>query len=166
MPSEFTTAEEAWEYITSPKNGFVMEKVSENNINVKVQLVPTGLIQKTNNPDRMLYFKIQMSLNGYEVLAQLPPEDYGAYVQLFSFGMEKYISIITENGEEHPAAMVSYQPTYNTGRSNDFLVVYNEDVLKGENVTLVIDEFGLKLGKLDFTFDSSKLTYNPTINQF
>lgn len=166
MPSEFNTAEDAMEYITSPKNGFVREKILANNIKVKVQLFPAVLIQKTNNPDKILYFNIQFSLNGHEVLAQLPSEEYGAYVQLFSFGMEKHINIRTESGKEYPATMVSYQPMYNTSRSNELLVVYNDEIPGEENISLVINEFGLKLGKLDFIFDNSKLKYIPTINQF
>ncbi|MNR42991.1 hypothetical protein D3C85_1615690 [compost metagenome] len=80
--------------------------------------------------------------------------------------MDKYIFLRTDSGKEYAAGMVSYQPTYNMGKSNELLAVFNEDLSPYKNLRLVIQEFGLHLGQLEFSIDTEKLRYSPNIDQF
>jgi len=164
-PKQFTTVNDGLQYISERKHGFVKDTLFGNGVEVKIQLLPASLVQKNNKPGKQKYFSIQFSLKGHELLAQLPREEYGAYVQLFSFGMERYIFLQSESGKEYPASMVSYQPTYNMGKSNELITVFNEDFSSCKALKLVVKEFGLNIGQIDFSLDLAKFNYLPTIEQ-
>ncbi|WP_286863357.1 MULTISPECIES: hypothetical protein [Sphingobacterium] len=165
-PAKFATVAAGLQYVSEKDHGFVYDTTVANGIKVQVQLLPASLVQKKNDPGIQRYFSIQFSHDGHELLAQLPRDEYGAYVQLFSFNMDKYIFLRTDSGKEYSAGMVSYQPTYNMGKSNELLAVFNEDLSPYKNLRLVIKEFGLHLGQLEFSIDAEKLKYSPNIDQF
>ncbi|MGA6119358.1 hypothetical protein [Sphingobacterium anhuiense] len=165
LPEKFVNVSEGMQYISDPDNGFVVDTILPNEVKVQVQLIPASLIQKTNTAGKQKYFSIQFSYKGNELLAQLPREEYGSYVQLFSFGMDRVIKLITADGKEFQADMVSYQPTYSMGKSNELTVVFDQHISKDQNVTLIVDEFGLQLGTLKFFIDKSRINYSPTIDQ-
>ncbi len=165
-PEKFATAKEGLQYISEVKHGFLTDTSLNNGLEIKVQILPACLIQKTNEGSRQKYFSIQFSYKGRELLAQLSREDYGVFVQLFSFGMGQYIFLRTDSGKEYAASMVSYQPTYNMGRSNELIVIFSDDLSFHKNLNLVIKEFGLNVGELRFSIDVEKLHYSPYIEQF
>lgn len=165
LPSTFGTVSEGLQYVSEKDHGFVYDTIVASGIKVRVQLIPSCLVQKTNNPGLQKYFSIQFSHGGQELLAQLPRDEYGVFVQQFSFNMDKYIFIRTESGKEYAAGMVSYQPTYNMGKSNELVVVFDENLFPHKNLTLVIREFGLHLGQLEFSIDAENLKYSPSIDQ-
>ncbi|MDR6735565.1 hypothetical protein [Sphingobacterium sp. 2149] len=164
-PDQFATVNDGLQYISESKNGFVKDTLLSNGVEMKIQLLPASLVQKSNNPGKQKYFSIQFSLKGHELLAQLPREEYGVYVQLFSFGMDRFILLKTDSGKEYPANMVSYQPTYNMGKSNELIVVFNEDLSSCKTLQLVVKEFGLNMGQIEFSIDLAKFNYSPKIEQ-
>ncbi|MEN5197215.1 hypothetical protein [Sphingobacterium faecium] len=165
LPNKFVNVAEGMQYISDPDNGFVTDTILPNEVKIQVQVLPATLIQKTNKPGNQKYFSIQFSYKGNELLAQLPREEYGSYVQLFSFGMDKVVKLKTTNGKEYQADMVSYQPTYNMGKSNELLAVFDQDIPTDQSAELIVEEFGLRLGTLKFSIDNTKLSYSPTIDQ-
>lgn len=111
--------------------------------------------------------RIYQEYNSYhdrDLLAQLPRGQYGSYVQLFSSGIDSKIKVLTASGKSHNASMVSYQPTYNMGRSDELLAVFDDNIPITEDVELHIEEFGMNLGILKFKFTSDQLNYNPYID--
>jgi len=164
-PKRFATVNEGLQYISEHKHGFVKDTLLGSGVEIKIQLIPASLVQKTNNPGKQKYFSIQLSFKGHELLAQLPRGEYGAYVQLFSFGMDRYIFLRADSGKESPAGMVSYQPTYNMGKNNELIAVFNEDFSSCKTLKLIVKEFGLNLGQLEFSIDPAKFDYSPTIVQ-
>ncbi|WP_333864723.1 hypothetical protein [Sphingobacterium sp.] len=166
LPEKFSTLAQGMQYVADKENGFVRDTLLPGGIGVSVKLLPAAMIQKTNSPGNQKYFSIQFSHEGHELLPAMPGDQYGAYVQLFSFGMDKYIQILDSSGKEYAAGMVTYQPTYGLGRSNELLAVFNEDLPADSRPTLMISEFGLGTGDLRFSFDADKLNYTPIIDQF
>ncbi|WP_454880695.1 hypothetical protein [Sphingobacterium detergens] len=165
-PAKFATVTDGMHYVSDSKHGFSKDTLLENGIKVKMQILPASLVQKTNNPSRKKYLSIQFSYKNRELLAQLPREEYGAYVQLFSFGMDRYIHIRSGEGKEYQANMVTYQPTYNIGKTNELLAIFDADMVLSKNLSLIISEFGLKIGQLNFSIPVDKLNYSPTIDHF
>ncbi|EFK56010.1 Uncharacterised protein [Sphingobacterium spiritivorum] len=165
MPEKFTSSQDAFQYISDRENGFISDTLLPSQVKINVQVLPSVLIQKTNNPTLIKYFNVQFSYQGNELLAQLPSEDYGTYVQLFSFGMDQKIYLIDKNGKSYYPSMINYQPSYKAGRSNDLLVVFDEE-LPDDDLKLSIDEFGLNLGRLNFSVNKEQLNYKPFIDKF
>ncbi|VTR52800.1 Uncharacterised protein [Sphingobacterium thalpophilum] len=164
-PRKFTTIDEGLQYVSEVKHGFVKDTLLGNGVEIRMQILPACLVRRTNKPGRQKYFSIQLSHKGRELLAQLPLEEYGSYVQLFSFGMDQYIFLRTDSGKEYGASMVTYQPTYNLGKANELVVVFNDDLSSYKSLSLVIKEFGLNLGQIDLSVDLNKFNYSPIIEQ-
>lgn len=148
-------------YISDERNGLSKSYKSQEGIETTIRFQPYELIPGYENRDSMLfnniYFVMSFSAHGKELLHQLSQEQYSAFSQLFSFGMQNHVKGVSDVGELETSG-VFYSPTYNMGKANNLLLVFDRDAtLHGKQFEIVVDEFGLGIGSQSYSFNTEML---------
>ncbi|GGH16438.1 hypothetical protein FAZ19_05790 [Sphingobacterium alkalisoli] len=158
------------EYVKDLDYGLKMVAEFPNGVKITPLFVPNDLILSEAKDKESfkgnLYLILSFSRNGKELLSQLPQGEYGAFVQTFSFGMDRFISAFIDDSKEAiKPIMTSFQPTYQMTNSNDLLVVFKRsEILNGRKLRLVINDFGLQTAEIKFNFDSKDIAYLSNVN--
>lgn len=157
----FRNQSEMMTYISDERNGLSRSQKSHGGIETTVRFQPYDLIPGHDNQDSTLrnniYFVMSFSADGKELLHQLSQEQYSAFSQLFSFNMQNYVKGVNDINELEVNG-VFFSPTYNMGKANNLLLVFDREAsLHGRQFEIVVDEFGLGLGKQSFIFNVTAL---------
>lgn len=159
--NSFKSQSEMIGYISDERNGLSMSYKSQENIETSIRFQPYESILGYEKRDNMLfnniYFIMSFSAHGKELLHQLSQEQYSAFSQLFSFSMQNHVKGKSDVAELEPSG-VFYSPTYNMGKANNLLLVFDRDAaLHGEHFEIVVDEFGLGIGSHSYSFNTETL---------
>ncbi len=108
-----------------------------------------------------LYFYLTIEpKEGDLVYSSLENQGFGAYQQWIRkllFGLQEKITLTTDTVEEVPLSVYRMDRTFGMSKSRTFLLAFpsafNASDLTSSPVTLVIEEFGLRTGRIRFTFD-------------
>jgi len=112
------------------------------------------------------YFVLGLSSNQKELLRQLPYAQYSEMIQVLSFRMRAYISLILDNGRTVDPMTCLFQQTYGMSGSNELLLVFDRRELESSgHLTISVKEFGLNTGNLNFEMDTNDIKNIPTIDQ-
>lgn len=149
------------DYISNERNGLSKSYKSQEGIETTIRFQPYELIPGYESEDSILfnniYFVMSFSAHGKELLHQLPQEQYSAFFQLFSFGMQNYIKGMSGLGKLETSG-VFFSPTYNMGKANNLLLVFErEATLHAKQFEIVVDEFGLGIGSQTYSFNTETL---------
>ncbi|MBN2613777.1 MAG: hypothetical protein JXB00_19625 [Bacteroidales bacterium] len=160
--------EKLLEYINDEKHGLIEQKLI-NGVQLKMVYKPSDLLawQEIKVTDsitkekageiraryaKQYYFLLSVSLQGREILSSaVDREWFSNMVNTLSFGMNDYVSLVTESLDT--LKLITYQcpRTYGMSAGTDVLFVFEKKQLKpNENLTLKINEFGLYTGDVRF----------------
>lgn len=170
-----TSKNELLQYINDPKNHLTQ---TEDFGDVKISLTyyPWQLLENTfkkqiaitksnlrKNAD-LEYFIIGFSAHDKELLRQLEYNQYSALIQVLSFNMKEYISLVSERKRPIYPVDVLFQPTYGMSSSNQLIVAFKKaDLTNTNHLRLKINEFGLNTGNIFFKIDKSSINKIPPI---
>ncbi len=169
-------------YIADEANG--LTKTSKvNDIVFTVSYHPTELIlvnelvhaedsvekiKIIDNYSQYEYFKLSISKEGKNLLSTLPKEYYSQYVNVFSFRMQDYFYLKPGSNSEKIAPLnYQFEQLYGLSSEDNFLFVFNKSDLElnsPEEIKIIIEDFGLTVGKQIFTFSNSSLQQAKEIN--
>lgn len=152
------------EYINKPENELSVVK-ELNDIKVSCSYYPVSLLNQQlkenvnkNKKTEYIYFNISFSKDDKELLKQLEYSLYSEMVQVLSFRMSNYISILGNTQQPLVPVDCFFQNTYGLSQANELLVVFNKKDLEEQAVLkLQIMEFGLGLGNQIFEFNNQKI---------
>lgn len=157
-------------YISDPANGLRQEK-QINNITISCLYQPVALHQKKINTkiedkktsDRAC-FVLSLAKDNKELLNQLNYNLYSEMVQVLSFRMPQYVSLIIEGKEPIVPLDVFFQQTYGLSNSNNVLLIFDKaQIANTDEFKIKIKEFGLDLGNLAFGYKSKDLLFTDKI---
>ncbi|TKC60292.1 hypothetical protein FBD94_15415 [Pedobacter hiemivivus] len=152
-------------FINSEKNGLT-EKKSIHEIDVTLKYLPWQLIAlryKTkedvviNKLKKNYFFLMSFSKEGKELLKQLDFNTYSDLVQVLSFRMQGKVNAWSGSNIVQ-AGDCSFQQTFGLSGANELLVVFEADKIRSKtDLKIVVEEFGLKLGRLEFDFNVNNI---------
>lgn len=177
---QFDSKEELVAYIKDPENGYVQEK-QVNGVDIKLMYRPTDLLvaqelRGSKEPERIdslrrkyndyLYFNLSLSKDSKELLSAVPQDrnEFGIMVNQLVFGMIDKVTLRT--GDQRMIKMIdfSYPRLYGVGRSTAFLLVFPLDELTAtEDISLVIEDFGIGTGEVKFKLKQDLISSPPRI---
>ncbi len=158
------------EYINNPENGLKVTEeagkikaelmykpwqlVADNQENIKKPAKRTDL----NSLKNKYFFVLSLSANNKELLRQLPFTEYSEMVQVLSFRMMTYISVIADDAKPISPVDCLFLQTYGMSDANRLLVVFNNKTLKSaKQLKIKVSEFGLNIGDLRFQFETKDI---------
>jgi len=111
------------------------------------------------------YFSLSFSKGNKEVIRQLESfQRYSEMLQVFSFGMGKYINATDENSDTVALADYAFEQDYGMTSSNKVLLVFKKaDFTKAEYINLNVEEFGLGVGNMKFVFRRRDIENIPAL---
>jgi hypothetical protein len=149
-------------YINSPENGLNIIKDVQG-IQVSCAYFPKILFkekQSENLNNNLVYFILSFSKDDKELLKQLDYSTYSEMVQVFSFRMMNYISLLPAGSKPIEPIDCLFQQTYGYANANCLLLVFDKKSFKkSENITIRLNEFGLGLGDQLFEFETEQLSH-------
>lgn len=164
--------EQLTDYINSHQEDFKQVK-EVNGINIGLTYKPWQLLfgnakslvdSKARHYKNKYFFILSLSAHDKELLRLLDFSTYSAITQTLSFRMASLIKVSGGGRYEEPVNCI-FQPTYGTASANNLLIVINSAHLKSARyLTIVIDEFGLNLGRLTFKFNGVEINKLAQIN--
>ena len=153
-------------YISEPANG-LLKTVQQGQIKAELFYQPKDMLSRANAENsNNLYFILNLSANGKEVLRQLKFSEYSELVQTLAFRMPEFSTISTEQVKAFHAKTCYFNQTYGLGKSNQLLVTFEQkNILSSDEIHIKIKEFGLNIGDLDFTFKTSDIKNTPHLSR-
>src|ERR1700748_3685057 len=148
------------DYVNDPNNGLRQTK-NAGGIQVGLLFQPWQVIMEhkteakgsplSDTLKKRYHFILRFSYHNKELLRQLPFDKYSEMVQVMSFRMTDYISIITDSGESTAPLGCFLQQTYGMSNANELLVAFDKRKLEhAKKMKLLVKEFGLNLGDLAY----------------
>jgi hypothetical protein len=165
------TQEALNQYISDPHNN-LQQTQETNGVKVTLTYKPwQAFIRGTSNKANIkkysnrYFFVLSLSAHDKELLRQLDFDTYSNMVQVLSFRMIPLIHAIPDNGKPVEPMDCIFQQTYGTATANNLLIVFDKDkLLFNKKLNIVINEFGLNLGTLQFQFNANDFKEIPDIN--
>lgn len=151
--SGISSKSELRDYIHKSGNGLFKVLHFPNGVQVGLQYMPAELLSKKLNVIDKFFFILSFSMQGKELLGQLDPNTYSEMVQVFSFRMLPYINMRNGNKVSIQAMDCFFQQTFGMTGANELLVVFDARKIRGrKDLKIVVGEFGLNLGDMNFDF--------------
>jgi hypothetical protein len=161
------TKQEMLVYIDNPDNGLTQIK-EVGSYRMKLSYRPTQMLfnNRENYNEKLKHFVFTISDNGEEVLSRFANER-GVFNKLsdqLNFHMTDKIGLRVK-GRNFKAYTCYHQATYGMTNETRFLLSFKkEHFTYGDEITIVLDEFGLNIGKQNFEFNNNKIKELSNIN--
>ncbi|PWG81345.1 hypothetical protein [Pararcticibacter amylolyticus] len=156
--SQITTKTGLQEYIGDKKNGLISEVNCTGGITLKMRYIPAILLDPKLDTNKGYYFLFTFSRNGKELLPQLDNDSYSEILNVLSFRMPGYISLVSQNTSLIEPEACFFQQTFGLTGGNELLIVFSQEEMKNAGrFEIKINEFGLNLGPQTFQFDEDAL---------
>jgi hypothetical protein len=176
--TKHVTEEEMAAYISNPENGLLVEKNIQG-IDISMLYKPSCLVGRNNSErdkkdkqetdfSRFSYFVLSVSLKGEEVINNYVNDRviFGNMVNELSFGLkDKTILITSEYDTLYPIDM-HYTRFYGMKKSSDVVYVYDcNNLEKFDWIKIVVEEFGLRTGRISFKFNGEDIKNIPKLKR-
>jgi len=166
------------QYIRDESHGLT-HIVHSNNIKCEVVYQPTDAMMRAelyNDTARatidslrdkyseFLYFLVRLSIDGKEIVPS-SGYSYGNVIQSMSFRMDKYVSMVGENGVNIPLVDFSMNHTNGMASATEVLLVFERPADSTlEWLELILNDVGVGLGATRYKFMIDDLRKTPTID--
>ena len=116
--------------------------------------------------DQFTYFNLQVSANGKEAEAfQATKASFSERVQLFSFQMKPYVSLIYDNKDTLDAIHYTYDRTFGMGGATNFLFVFDRnESSEAKKMQFYLRDIGLGFGAQKLSFELADIRNSRTIS--
>lgn len=155
------------EFINSPKNG-LSEVKQVGSYTIQLAYQPKQLLKRKPenvNIENIEYFLITISDNGEEILTRFAGSKsaFNKMTTLLNFYMSDYIYLKDKEQKIKPQSCFQ-QATYGMADKTSLLVSFKiDETIKNSDAYIVIDEFGLKIGKQKFNINFNNIKKLSTI---
>ena len=179
--NSFDSDTELISFLKDPESGFLQTKV-HNGTRLSVMYRPIDLLVNQDlesvytsetidslrdNYSNYLYFGINLSKNGNELLHTLPKntDEFGALANQLSFGMDRKIHLYTSKKDTIEMTDYVYPRMYGLSKTTTLLLVYprDEKIMKSDKITIAIEDIGMETGELKFKFDTDIIKQEPQL---
>lgn len=176
--TDYLSEQELTQYLLDEDNG-LKKTVNRGNLSFTVLHRPSDLLvaqdvdnlqdtaavnKAMNRYNAYLYFILQMSNQGRELLGSDQRYSVGEYISTISFGMQPYTRLTTPQLDTIPVTDYIYSRTFGYGSSTDLLFVFDrEEALTKDKIIFNLDEFGLGTGNLRFGFETKDIQNTPKL---
>jgi hypothetical protein len=114
--------------------------------------------QRIVDLQRKHYFLLSFAKDDKELLRQLPFDRYSEMVQVLSFRMADYVSMMPDEGDAIEPDDCLFQQTYGMSNANTLLLIFDkEKVGKADQLTIRLKEAGLNIGNLNFVVETKDI---------
>jgi hypothetical protein len=122
------------------------------------------LMKKYND---QYYFHLSFSKNGNDLIRQMGSfHQYSDMLQVMSFEMGKYVNASTEKTDSVFLMDYVFDQNYGMSHNTSILLVFSKKhISDAKNLIININEFGLGIGNLPFTFNVDDLDKIPKISK-
>jgi len=181
-PKSFESKKDMLMYLADEENGFVQHK-KVNGVEFTLLYRPTDLMVAHELPDKAedkdvyelvkkyrdhAYFTLSLGKNNREILTEVA-SDKGAYrklLQKLSFGIERNITVTTQQRDTIPVVDFIYPRMYDLDGKNTvmFVLKKTDKILNDKSLNISIADLGLMTGEVTFKLPTAIIRNEPKIN--
>ena len=120
--------------------------------------------EKKNKYGQYQYFVLSFSQDEQGMLyAQKNQKDFSSVLQILSFRLGEFVYGVVD-GEEIPLADYQFSRLYNKSGETSVLIAFENKVKEDNELKIVVDEFGLGVGRQEFVVKGTDIAAVPRLN--